>query len=203
MKTFTFASCLVLVMLVGGLGAGAWAQEMSAEDKAMMEAMEKAAKPGEPHKKLEALAGTWDAQSKFWMDPSAPPQESKGTSKNKMLYNGRYLQQRFQGQMMGQTFRGMGVWGYDNVRKKFVASWLDNSSTGISYSEGEWDADKNAIVFHSERIDPMTSKPVQEKMVIGIVSEDKHVFEVFMIDDDGNEQKSMEIVYTKKKSGTN
>ena len=39
-------------------------------------------------------------------------------------------------------------------------------------------------------------------MVIGIVSEDKHVFEVFMMDDDGNEQKSMEIVYTKKKSET-
>lgn len=41
-----------------------------------------------------------------------------------------------------------------------------------------------------------------KSMVIGIVSEDKHVFEVFMMDDDGNEQKSMEIVYTKKKSET-
>ena len=103
---------------------------------------------------------------------------------------------------MGQTFRGMGVWGYDNVKKKFVSSWLDNSSTGISYSEGEWDADKNAIVFHSEWIDPMTSKPVKAKMVMGIVGEDKHVFEMFMIDEDGNEQKSMEIVYTKKESET-
>ena len=198
MKTIAFAICFALSM---GLGT-AWAQEMSAEDKAMMEAMAKAAAPGEPHKKLEAMAGSWDTHTKFWMDPSAPPQESKGTSTNKMLYKGRYLHQRFHGEMMGQTFRGMGIWGYDNVQKKFVSSWIDNSSTTLVYSEGEWDADKNAIVLHSEWFDPMTSKPVKSKMVIEIESEDKHTFEMFMIDAKGNEQKSMEIVYTKKNSET-
>ncbi len=201
MKTFTFAFCLTFTLVIG-LGAGAWAQEMSAEDKAMMEAMEKAATPGEPHTKLEALAGEWDAHSKFWMDPSAPPQESKGKSANKMLYNGRYLHQEYKGDMMGQTFHGMGIWAYDNLKKKFVSTWIDSVSTALAYSEGEWDAGENAIVFHSEWFDPMTSKPVKSKIVIGIESEDKYVLEMFMIDGDGNEQKSMEIVYTKKKPET-
>ena len=199
MKTFTFAFCLIFAM---GLGAGAQGQEMSPEDKAMMEAMHKAAAPGEPHKKLEAMVGEWEAHSKMWMDPAAPPQESKAKSTNKMLYDGRYLQQRYVGDMMGHTFRGLGFWGYDNLKKKFVSTWIDNGSTALTYSEGEWDAAQNAIVFHAEWVDPMTNKPVKSKIVVGIESADKHVFEMFMIDADGNEQKSMEIVYTKKKSET-
>ena len=85
---------------------------------------------------------------------------------------------------------------------KFVSTWIDNGSTALTYSESEWAAAPNAIVFHAEWVDPMTNKPLTRKIVVGIESADKHVFEMFMIDADGNEQKSMEIVYTKKKSET-
>ena len=35
------------------------------------------------------------------------------------------------GKMKDMQFKGMGVEGYDNVKKKFVASWIDNMGTGI------------------------------------------------------------------------
>src|ERR1041384_8127485 len=52
------------------------------DQKAAMEAMQKAATPGEAHKKLEAMIGTFDAKVKIWMDPSKPPEESTSTSES-------------------------------------------------------------------------------------------------------------------------
>jgi len=38
------------------------------------------------------------------------------------------------GKMKDMMFKGMGMEGYDNVKKKFVASWIDNMGTGIEFS---------------------------------------------------------------------
>ena len=48
--------------------------------------------PGAEHKTLEAMAGSWDVSTKMWMAPGAPPQEVSGTSENKMILGGRYLE---------------------------------------------------------------------------------------------------------------
>ena len=42
--------------------------------EAMMAAMEKFGAPGPEHKILLDAVGTWDLESKVWMDPSAPPE---------------------------------------------------------------------------------------------------------------------------------
>ena len=62
--------------------------------------------------------------------------------------NGRYVAMDVTGkmQMPGEDgkmkdvqFKGMGVEGYDNAKQKFVASWIDNMSTGIQFSDGTYD----------------------------------------------------------------
>ena len=35
------------------------------------------------------------------------------------------------------TFKGTGIEGYDNGKKKFVGTWMDNMGTGIMMSEGD------------------------------------------------------------------
>ena len=56
--------------------------------QAMMETYKKLATPGEPHKQLASLAGSWTTQTKSWMDPGRPPMESAGTAEMKMLLDG-------------------------------------------------------------------------------------------------------------------
>ena len=46
----------------------------------MMEAYQKLAIPGEPHKMLARWEGSWDVRMKSWMEPDQPPMESKGTA---------------------------------------------------------------------------------------------------------------------------
>ncbi len=48
------------------------------------------------------------------------------------------------GKMMEMPFHGIGTEGYDNVRKKFMASWIDNMGTGILLMEGTYDALRKA-----------------------------------------------------------
>ncbi len=43
------------------------------------------------------------------------------------------------GKMKDMTFKGMGIEDYDNVKKKFVGTWVDNMGTGIMMSEGRYD----------------------------------------------------------------
>ena len=76
-------AALCAVALMGGT-FGTWAQKesdkkgaaptMTAEQQAMMDAWMKLATPGEAHKKLNQLVGSFDATVKLWMAPGAPPE---------------------------------------------------------------------------------------------------------------------------------
>ena len=68
----------------------------SAED---MQKMMEMSKLNENHKLLGELAGTWKYTIKMWMDPSAPPQESKGTAVRKEMMGGRFYVGDFTGKI--------------------------------------------------------------------------------------------------------
>src|ERR1700758_10758 len=83
--------------------------KMSAEEKAQMDAMMKAATPGDAHKKLAAMVGTWDAVVKMYpMQPGAPVQQSTATSESKWVLGGRWVQETVAGSFMGMPFNGIG-----------------------------------------------------------------------------------------------
>lgn len=160
--------------------------------------MEVAIAPGAAHKALEPFVGEWTAEVKAWMAPSQPPTVSKGTAKATWILDGRYVQEEFSGDFMGQPFRGMSLTGYDNVRGKYRSMWVDNMSTTIVTSEGDLDATGKVLTFNGDYACAMTGeKNKQTKMISRIVNKDKHIFE--MHDPSlGANSKVMEITYTRK-----
>ena len=66
-----------------------------------------------------------------WMEPDKPPMESTGACDNTVLLEGRFLQQKCTGDMMGQPFTGIGVHGYDNATKKYVTTWIDSMGASL------------------------------------------------------------------------
>ncbi len=121
--------------------------EKQMDQQAMMEMYQKLATPGEPHKLFATLAGSWTTTTKEWMEPGKPPTESTGTAEMKMVLDGRFLQQEFTSQMMGQPFSGIGIDGYDNLRKRYVTTWIDTWGTGIFQMEGTASADGKTITL--------------------------------------------------------
>lgn len=173
--------------------------EMSAEQKAAMEAMMKAATPGDAHKKLSSMVGTWDAKVTMWMEPGKPPSVSNGTSNNKWVLGGRWIQQDFTGSMMGRPFSGIGYSGYDNVKKQYVGTWMDDMSTSMMLSTGNASSDKT-WEFSATVDDPVTGKPAAIKEKVTYVDDDHHLFEMWGPTPDGKMYKMMEINYTRKKT---
>jgi hypothetical protein len=157
----------------------------------------KAAAPGAAHELLAKMTGSWTTRTKSWMDPGKPPMESSGTSEYKMLFEGRYLHQQFNGDMMGTPFSGIGVWGYDNQKNKFVSTWIDSMSTGIYYFEGSGDTESRTITQVCRYEDPVRG-PMKLRSVTRIVDDNTHVFEMYGTDKSDVEQKMMEITYTRK-----
>ncbi|MFL6247732.1 MAG: DUF1579 domain-containing protein [Thermoanaerobaculia bacterium] len=179
--------------------AAAPAAQKPEMDPAMMEAMMKAGVPGDAHKKLDAMAGSWDTKITMWMMPGMDPMTSTGTSTNQWVMGGRYLEQSFKGDFMGMPFEGLGFTGYDNVKKQYWGTWMDNMSTAMMMSTGTATSDGKTWEFNATMTDPMTGKdsPVKEKVMI--VDADHHIMEMWGPGPDGKMFKTMEIAYSRKK----
>ena len=77
------------------------------------------------------------------------------------------------GKMKNMTFKGMGIEGYDNVKKKFVGSWVDNMGTGIMTSEGDYDAATKTFTYTGEvEMIPGMKQKIRE--VLKVVDKDHH-----------------------------
>ncbi|MGW8390389.1 DUF1579 domain-containing protein [Pseudoduganella sp. HUAS MS19] len=203
MKLRRVAQYLVVVagFTVAGAAVSAAPEKKKAaappDEKAAMEAMNKAATPNEAHKKLEALAGKFTVKSKMWMDPSKPPEESDGSAERKWIMGNRYLQESYQGKFMGQPFDGMGVQGYDNVTKKYFGSWIDSFSTGMTLARGTMNG--NTIKYKGMMSDPMMGKEVPYTMSMAITDNDHHKLEMWGPGPNGKDMKWMEMNYTRVK----
>ena len=171
----------------------------AAQQQAEMEAMMKAATPGDAHKKLGAMVGTFNTDVKMWMAPGTPPTGGTGVAENSWALDGRFLEQRFTGTFMGMPFHGIGYTGYDNIKKHYIGSWMDNMTTSMMVSTGTPDATGKSITFTSTMDDPMTGKSSEVKETVTVVDNDHHTLEMWGAGPDGKMFKMMEIAYSRKK----
>ncbi len=170
--------------------------EMSQEQAWM-----KLAQPGPEHAELAKAAGTWDQAITMWMYPDAEPQTSAGVAKIKSIMGGRFLIEEVRGEMefAGEkmVFEGLGIFGYDNFKKKYVYTWVDNMGTMIMLAEGTADATGNVITYLGEIPDPKTGDMITVKTISRKESDDREVVEMHNKLPDGAWFKSMEIVMTR------
>ncbi|MFW6254888.1 MAG: DUF1579 domain-containing protein [Chitinivibrionales bacterium] len=165
--------------------------------QAMMDVYEKLGTPAEQHKMLASMAGSYDATIKNWTVQGEPPMESRGSSELRMILGGRFLQEEHSSEMMGSMYNGMGITGYDNHTKKFVSTWIDSMSTSIMCFEGSASPDNTSFTMECSYDDAVRG-PMKWRSVTTIVNANVHNFEMFSIDQNGKQEKSMEITYTRK-----
>src|SRR5438874_9533200 len=171
----------------------------------MMKQMMEMAKLNENHKLLADLAGSWSYTVKM-MAPGETPSTSTGSVTRKPVMNGRFFLGEFtgtmkmpgaDGKMKDFTFKGMSVEGYDNVKQKFVSSWVDNMGTGILNSEGSYDPATKTFTYSGE-VEPVPGMKVTVREVIKVTDKNHLTFEWYE-NGGGKETKTLEINYTRKK----
>jgi hypothetical protein len=182
-------------------GTAANAQEVAEKAQESMAASgsspwEKYMEVGPMHKMLEASNGDWKAEITFWMEPGAAPQKSTSSCTNSMILGGRYQESKHSGTVMGMPFEGQGLVGYDNIKKVFISTWVDNMGSGVMVAEGPYDEKTKSITMRGNTMDPMTGKEIKTRQVFTFIDDKTEKFEMFM-NQDGKEIKSMEILYTR------
>jgi len=156
--------------------------------------------PGEPHAILAKSEGEWTSVNTMWMQPDAPPTVTEGSCKNKMIMGGRYLLSENTGNFNGMPFEGVATTGYDNMKKVFFNTWIDNFGTGVMTSEGTYDSTTKTISFTGKMMDPMTGKEISFRETFAMPDDNTQIMEMFGPRPDGKgEYKNMNIVYTRKK----
>jgi len=152
------------------------------------------------HKSLEYYVGTWDADSKFWMAPGTEPMTGKAVETNKLLGT-MWMVSEFKGEVMGMPFTGLGQYGYDLQKKKYVGTWIDTMSPYLSVMKGTMDKSTKTLTMMSKGFDPMLGKESISKMVSTMIDHDHKKFQIFMPvkGKEGEWWKQMEIEYTRRK----
>jgi hypothetical protein len=159
---------------------------------------QKASTPGVEHKVLESFVGHWTSHTRMQMELNRPVEESDGTAEGRMVLGSRFVHVVHKGTMMGQPFEGLMLTGYDNIAKKFVASWADNQSTAIVRYDGTYDKNSKKLMMGSRFMDPMTWKPATTRSVTTFVSPTSWTYEEFAPGPYGKERVLMTVVFTKK-----
>jgi len=166
----TLACCAALV---AAAPAGADDAADKAKNDAMMAEMMKNAAPGPDHKALEPMVGTWKATVKSWWAPGEP-QVTEGTMVNSMVMGGRVLEGRFSGTMMGQPFKGLSMMGYDNAKKQYWSTWVDDMSTALVLHTGGPMKDKSIVL--TGMAEGMDGKPMECTSTTKIIDANTHVY---------------------------
>lgn len=154
--------------------------------------------PGAVHKMLATYDGEWAEEMTMWMAPGAAPQTYTTTSTTEMIMGGRYQVSKSKGDMMGMPFEGMSTLAYDNLKKIFISTWIDNFGTGLLTMTGTWNEKTKTITLTGKMVDPMSGKDQDVKQTIQLIDNDHQLMEMFTVGKDG-EFKTMSLKATRKK----
>lgn len=163
-----------------------------------MRTMIEAGTPGKEQAMLAQSDGNWKAEITMWESPEAAPMKANGSITNKMIMGGRYQQTSFKGDMMGMPFEGSSTTGYDNARKVWVSTWVDNMSTGIMNMEGTWDEATKSVTYTGKMLCPGNGKMCEIKQVMKKIDDKTEIMEMYGPDmKTGKSYKNMEMKLTK------
>jgi hypothetical protein len=154
--------------------------------------------PGPEHKILAMDVGTWDATVEMTTGPGTPPMTSKVVEVNTLGCGGLCLISDLKGEFMpGMPFHGHGTTVWDSTKKKYVGSWTDSMSAGLSLGESTWDPAAKKMTGWVEGPD-MNGKVTKVRSVVEHTGPDTRIFTMYAPGPDGKEIPAMKITYKRR-----
>lgn len=190
MKRITFALCTILLLTT--------VRNLNAQGADEMKAYQEFMTPGPMHKWMAKFNGTWEADITSYMNP-VNPDKSKATNVTTTIMNGLYQVGDYTGNMMGMPFQGHSIMGYDNAKKIFVNTWIDNMGSGIIYMTGKYDEATKTLHLKGKQTNPMNGTDVDIREEMKFIDDNNYILVMYGSGTDGKEIKFMEGTFNRKK----
>jgi len=154
-----------------------------AEQAEMMARSMELAKPGEEHRLLEKLAGTWNFEIKMWMEPGAEPKLIQGMSTGRMILGGRFLVSESKTPSPMGEVEQMSIMGFDRRFGHYTTIGLDTWGTYYVTAAGPYDSTTRTITMSGQDHDPVFKGTQIYDFVLRLVSDDEFVWEIIFKDE--------------------
>lgn len=164
----------------------------------MMKAWQNFMTPGDMHKWMAKYTGTWVGEASQWMGPGEPT-KTTATEVVTMTMNGLYQVTNFSSTMMGMPMQGQSTMAYDNAKKTFVLTWIDNLGSGIVWMTGNYDEKTKTLSLKGKQTDPVTGKDSDIRQEQVYIDDDTYKSVMYGATPDGKEMKFLEITFKRKK----
>ncbi|MEZ5670434.1 MAG: DUF1579 family protein [Alphaproteobacteria bacterium] len=142
--------------VIAGLSAVVPAAAQQPTEEEMMAAWQAAMAVGPQHEALAARVGTWAVTTTYAAMPGSDQMITEhGTAERTVALDGRVVEERFAGSMMGMPFTGEGRTGYDNVTGRYWTTWTDTMSTALIVLYGSYDEATATYTFEGTTVAPL------------------------------------------------
>ncbi len=151
--------------------------------------------PGVAHQVLNGRVGTWQCSIRYWPPFASEPESMAATSDIKWTMDGLFLEDRTRSDFGGHPFKGLGLMGFDNLKQRYVSTWIDNTSTSIATSEGGYDPETRTFRFAGKTADPASGRLLDMRSVERVIDDDNWSYEAWVLQPSGEERQLLEIAY--------
>jgi hypothetical protein len=183
---------LAMVLLTGS------SQPPEKKQRDPQSAFEPRSGPGAGQKHLETFVGDWDVEKTFY-PRGGDPAKTKGTCRQTMIHDGRFLQSEFVFEQDEKKPTGLGLVGFDPESGQFTTVWTDSRSARMSLRQSQEPFNGKEIVLHSRSIEKdargaRTSRTITRMEANG----DRIVHRQYTVSADGQERLIMELNMSRK-----
>ena len=151
-------------------------------------------KPQKEHQWLQKLVGEWTYESDVPKEPGQPPAKYTGTESVRSL-GGLWVLAEGRGEMPGGGDAEMILTlGYDELKKRYVGTWIGSMMSHLWVYEGAVDVTGNKLTLHTEGPNmAVEGKTAKYKEVIEFKGDNQRVFTSHMLGEDGKWQTLMTV----------
>ena len=154
--------------------------------------------PGEPHELLEGTVGEWNLTIRIWMAPDTEPVETTGSATGRWILGDRFVETKYQGEVMGRPFEALKIEGFEKATKEYVTTWRDNLGTYTMIFRGKCGTTCETRTMMADFVDPVSSAKLRLKGITKLAEEGGYSYESFVVTAEGPEFKNMELVAEKR-----
>ena len=157
--------------------------------------------PGEVHKQLAAYAvpNDWNVRMSVWSADGVIPESFDLKGNIRTVMDGRFLEIRYTGEIMGMKYEALTHLGYNNLTKTFTHVDFNTFGTGFSIMEGTWNGFQKVASLKGQIQSPEDKKVIALRETIKFIGPDEIIFEMYDTRESQKEFKSLEFILSKRK----